>query len=346
MPALISKKYLTIAFKEHRGKKGVLIKTANPVGKVDTLPFEALKEIHEALEVVRDDRSLGFAIFYGNEMKVHAGADLAMFAGEINSQVVHDYLMAGANIDRLVKSLGKRTISIIQGDCYGGSVEWPLMAESSICADNASIQFSEVNIGIIPGWSGILNVLLRSNKENAICLAATGRKINAREMLSTGLVAQICSAEDMMDKALDLVTTDAIDKREINSISTLDDTNKIIASRTDVGRYRDLCNEVSKKIEQGELIEDRHADNHVGKYMAMRLNDLGRPLAPLAVKAVFDLVGKYSNIKSTDKALAGEMARAEADLCFALMNTADRRTGVNAIMSANSLEKIPIFTGK
>jgi enoyl-CoA hydratase/carnithine racemase len=323
-----------------------LVKTANPVGKVDTLPYEALKEMRETLEVVREDQSLAFVIFYGGETKVHAGADLAMFAGEIDFRAVHEYLLAGAEIDMLVKSLGKRTVSIIQGDCYGGSVEWPLMAESSICTNDASIQFSEVNIGIIPGWSGILNVLLRSNKENALCLAATGRKINAQEMLSAGLVSRVCSAEDMMDIALDLVTTDAMDNPVINSFSTLGEINKIIDSRTDVGRYRALYNEVSKRIANGELIEDRHADNYAGKYIMMKLNESGRPLAPLAVKTVFDLVEKYSNVKSADKVLAGEMAREEADLCFALMKTVDRRTGVNSIVSANSLDKIPVYIGE
>lgn len=345
MPALTSKKYLTLSLAEHKGKKGALIKTANPDAKVDTLPFSALKEIQETLETVRDDRSLDFVVFYGNAMKVHAGADLAMFAGKIDAQAVHEYLMAGANLDLFVKSLGKRTVSIIQGDCYGGSVEWPLMAEASVCASDASIQFSEVNIGIIPGWSGILNVLLRSNKENALYLAATGVKVSASQMLSAGLVAQVCPAEDLLPNALDLATADAMEKGAVESLSTIEDINEIIASRTDTARYRDLSGDVARKAELGELSRDKHADNFIGKYIAKRLNDLGRPLAPLAVKAVRDLVAKYSDIKATELKLAGEMVLEEAKLCFMLMSTVDRETGVNSILSANPLEKIPVYIG-
>ena len=346
MSAIISKKYLSVSRKEHRGKRGVLVKTGNPDGKVDTLPFEALKEIGTTLEVLRDDKELDFVVFYDNEMKVHAGADLAMFSGDIDSQLVREYLMTGARLDLLVKSLGKRTVSVIQGDCYGGSVEWPLMADYSVCAGDASIQFSEVNLGIIPGWSGILNVLLRSNKENALYLAATGCKIGAREMLSAGLVSWISSNDDMLACAMDLATASAIDKAPVKSLSTIDEINLIIKSRTDVDKYRNLSAEVLRKMDRGELSDDKHADNHVGKYISKRLNELGRPLALLAVGAVSIFVNKYSNIKSGDMGLIGEMACDEAELCFKLMETADRKMGINSILTSNPLDRIPVYAGK
>jgi hypothetical protein len=164
-------------------------------------------------------------------------------------------------------------------------------------------------------------------------------------MLSAGLVSRICSNADLIDNALDIATSEAMKKGDVASLATLDETNKIIASRTDVGKYRDLSVEVSRKMARGELVEDRRADNDADGYISKKLNALGRPLAPLAVKAARNLVEKYSNVRSGDLKRAGAMAREEAEMCFTLMNTVDRRTGVNSILSANPLEKIPVFTG-
>jgi hypothetical protein len=40
------------------------------------------------------------------------------------------------------------------------------------------------------------------------------------------------------------------------------------------------------------------------------------------------------------------MAHDEAESCFRLMNTVDRKTGVNSILTKDPLEKIAIYSGE
>lgn len=339
-------KYANLLTQEHRGKKGALLKISNPESKVDTLPFEALREIRLALDDIRADKSLGFVVFYGERRKIHAGADISLFAGDIDPLAVHEYLMAGADLDLSIKALGKRTVAIMQGECYGGSVEWPLMAERRVCTPEATVQFSEVNIGLIPGWDGVLNILLRSNKENALYLAATGNRASAQEMLDAGIVSRICPEDAIMQGALDIATANTIPPtaNRIKALSTLAETEKIIAARTDIKKYQALSDEISQKKASGELSGDKKADNYIGKYTAKRLNELGRPVAPLAVSAVFKLIEKYSTISLDNAELIREMAHYEAELCFQLMNTTDRRAGIASILTNDPA--IPIYVGK
>lgn len=337
-------KYANLVTREHRGKRGALLKISNPDSKVDTLPFEALREIRRALDDIRDDKSLGFVVFYGEQKKIHAGADISLFAGDIDPPAVHEYLMAGTDLDLSIKALGKRTVAIMQGECYGGSVEWPLMAERRVCTPEATMQFSEVNIGLIPGWNGVLNILLRSNKENALYLAATGKRASAREMLDAGIVSQICPEDAIMQGALDVATTIQTTVTGVKTLSTLTETEKIIAARTDIKKYQALSDEISQKKASGELSGDKKADNYIGKYTAKRLNELGRPVAPLAVSAVFKLIEKYSTISLDNAELIREMAHYEAELCFQLMSTADRKTGIASILTNDPA--IPIYVGK
>ncbi|OGW28891.1 MAG: hypothetical protein A3K09_04540 [Nitrospinae bacterium RIFCSPLOWO2_12_FULL_47_7] len=335
--------YATLVTREHKGRKGALLKISNPCSKVDTLPFEALKEIRRALDDIHADSSLDFAIFYGEQKKIHAGADISLFAGDIDPLIVHDYLMAGADLDLSIKSLGITTVAIMQGECYGGSVEWPLMAERRVCTPETAMQFSEVNIGLIPGWCGALNMLLRSNKENALYLAATGNRASAEEMLAAGIVSRICPEDSVMEGALDVAN--AIQPTNgVKTLSTLAETRKVIAARTDAQRYQALSDEISQKKARGELSNDKKADNHIGKYATKRLNELGRPVAPLAVSALFKLIEKYANISLNDAELIREMAHYEAELCFQLMSTADRRTGINSILANDPV--IPVYIGK
>lgn len=350
MPEIISGKYVTVSTKEHNGQSGNLLSFINPDSKVNVVPLEALQEILHALDELEEDSSSSFIVFTGASGKVHAGADLALFQGDIDPSAVQDYLSLGATLDFKIKNISrkKKTISIMQGERFWGSVEWPLMTELSVCTPDTAIQFSEVNIGLIPGWAGILNVMLRSNKENARYMAATGNRITAQEMKDYGLVERV-AGESILEDALDLATRDKIPvdcnvrSKEICSREKL---NKIISERTDARRYQELEKEVSRKLQTNELSNNKGREDYVGRFINHELGRLGKPLAPFAVAAVMELIDQFSDIGWKDLGRIKEMGEHEAQSCFRLMKTLDRRIGVNSVLTSNPVERIPIYVGK
>ena len=343
-----SGKFVTTSLKEHKGQKGVVVKFFNPTSKVQTVPIEGLTEINQILQELQKDESTQFMVFYGDTGEIHAGADVNLFSGDLDLATVHEYLLAGMRMDLNIKEISRtrKTVSIMQGKRYGGSAEWPLMARYSVCTPDTTIQFSEVNIGLIPGWDGVLNVLLRSNKENALYLAATGNRITSQEMLASGLVLSVCPDNEIMDRALDLATTDSlISKSAPKTFATREMIDQLIAQGTDAGRYRKLLEEVTGKLKTGELNPDINQDNYVSKYIGVRLTELGKPLAPLAVQSVFDLIDAHPGVHWEDFEAIKKMAHDEAESCFRLMKTLDRKTGVNSILTKDPLEKIPVYVG-
>lgn len=350
MPEIISGKYVTVSKREHNGQNGIILNLSNPDSKVNTVPWEALQEMHHALDEIGEDPGLSFIIFSGTQGKVHAGADLALFQGKINPSAVQDYLNLGTHLDFKIKNISrkKRTISIMQGERYGGSVEWPLMTEFSVCTADTTIQFSEVNIGLIPGWDGILNVMLRSNKENARYLAATGNRMTAEEMREYGLVSMVAKG-DVLQDALDLATRDEVPVDEVargKIIKTREQLETTLAKRMDASRYQKLAKEVSSQLQNGDLSEAKSRDNFVGRYVDKKLNEMGKPLAPLAVSAVHELVDMFSDATRDDLDRIKEMGESEAQSCFRLMKTVDRSIGVNSVLTSSPLERIPIYAGQ
>ncbi len=350
MPEIISGKYVTVSTKEHNGQSGILLSFINPDSKVNIVPLEALLEILHALDELEDDSSLSFIVFTGASGKVHAGADLALFQEDIDPSAVQDYLNLGATLDFKIKSISrtKKTVSIMQGERFGGSVEWPLMTELSVCTPDTAIQFSEVNIGLIPGWSGILNVMLRSNKENARYMAATGNRVTAREMKDYGLV-EIVSEGNVLEDALDLATRDKIPvdfKVRGREMCSRDKLDKIISERTDARRYQELAKEVSNKLQTNDLSNDKEREDYIGSFINHKLGRLGKPLAPLAVAAAMELIDQFSDISWKDLERIKEMGEHEVQSCFMLMKTLDRRIGVKSVLTPNPLERIPIYVGK
>lgn len=241
-----------------------------------------------------------------------------------------------------------KTVSIMQGERFGGSVEWPLMTEFSVCTVDTAIQFSEVNIGLIPGWAGILNVMLRSNKENARYMAATGNRVTAREMKDYGLV-EIVSGGNVLEDALNIATQHKV-PLDFNAadmeMCSRDKLDQIISERTDSRKYEELKKEVSNKLQTNVLSNDKGQENYTGSYISQRLARLGKPLAPLAIAATMELIDRFSGISREDLGRIREMGECEAQSCFRLMKTLDRKIGVNSVLTSNPLERILVYAGR
>ncbi len=332
------------------GKLGALLEISNPGSKVNTVPPEALAEIGEALDAVEGDAEVKFVIFHGGEGKVHAGADVTMFSGGLTEgesppdyAAVEKYLKQGTALDLRVKKLSEKltTVSIMHGERFGGSVEWPLMTSYCVAAADTGIQFSEVNIGILPGWDGVLNVLLKSGPMNALYVGATGARLDAGQMETAGIVDAVTEPDKLMGAALELAAEapPAAERGETNPLASTEDFFKLLSDRLNAERYRALREEVAGQ--QGGM-EPKELSKHIDKQLA----GLGKPCAPLAVEAVFGIVARGAGLDPADLGAVEKLGFEEAARCSDLMKTKDRVTGIGSILKAREdpLNKIAVFT--
>jgi enoyl-CoA hydratase/carnithine racemase len=86
----------------------------------------------------------------------------------------------------------------------GGGLELALSCHFRIMIDDpkATIGLTELNLGIIPGWGGTQRLTRVVGKARALDMILFGKRIDAEEALSIGLINQISTKDRLMDDAL------------------------------------------------------------------------------------------------------------------------------------------------
>ena len=378
-----SEGYVTLERIEHRAQSGAILRYSNPDKlKLHAVDTQGMLEMEEAVSVLEGLSELQFCLFCGAYDPLHAGADITEFQGEPDVDAIAVHLLRGTSLDTRIKSLWPRmrTVGVFTGDRYGGSVEWPMFAEWGVCDKDTKIQLSEVQLGIIPGWNGVLNLLLKCGRARARYMGQTGNSLNAEEMHKFGIVQAVADTPDkpqrdtagaedwdavwqqhavaaeeiLMVAALKLATAKAEPKRkqEFSDTETgrkaeqklLDALAKEIAERTDSSRYQKLHDEIAREASRLRKADDKDGLKALAKKASKDVVKLGKPLAPLAVKAVGKFVEEWRGL-SREELLAryDEAGQIEVDLCVILMETEHRRIGVNAVLSRKPEDKVPVF---
>lgn len=370
--------YVWVKRIKHAGKAGALLYYNHPdPRKLHIIDEQGMKELYNGVravaEAARSDKSLAFCIIHGAYDPVHAGADITQFAGDCDFESIKLHLFRGADLDTMVKELWPRlrTVAVFCGDRYGGSTEWPMFAEWAVADSRTRVQFSEVHLGIIPGWNGVLNTVLRTHPANARYMAQTGNPITAEQMLRMGLVQVVVptpqppdrravAAEDwpsvwaahaetcqhlLLNEALALATQDAAPVRESGyRLGTDEELGEEVRRRTDVARYKALRARFRQDMARIDVEKQPEAAKNLSRELTSELNRIGKPLAPKAIAAVSQYVQRWSAVPQ-EQILARyeEAGHAEAALCDELMHTEHRRAGVNAVLTRVLEERIPIF---
>lgn len=368
--------YVTLRTAECGGIRGLVLRYANPdPRKLHAIDEQGMIEMFAALEKIEclaGEGGAEFLVFHGTCDPVHAGADITQFAGNPDYVVIRGHLQRGTELDIRLKALWPRlrTVAVFNGDRYGGSVEWPLFCEYGVADVRTRIQFSEVHLGIIPGWNGVLNVLLKSGAQNAVYMGATGNPVSAAQMLQMGLVqrvvetppppqknevpaeqwpalwAQYCADCEgkLLEAALELAAgNEAPAPRSGFELASEGALAEEIERRTDAQAYRALSEGIAAELAAADPA-DPEVPKTLAKKAAVEVAKLGKPLAPQAVEAVRGFVDRWAGMPEGELLRRfAEAAREEAELCCALMPTQHRRLGVNAVLSKNPAERVAVF---
>lgn len=375
--------YVHLDAVKHNGRKGALLHYENPnPAKMHAIDTQGMLEMEQAVSALEGTEGLEFCVLYGSYDLIHAGADVTEFRGDCDIDAIGKHLKRGTRLDARIKKLWPRmrTVGIFTGDRYGGSVEWPLFAEWGICDKDTRIQLSEVHLGIIPGWNGVLNVHLKCGPERALYMGQTGNTLYAQDMLRCGIVQEVVETPEgperkvvapedwkqawqnhsakagpiLLDAALRLASNaeapvrrrefpDTEEGKQARS-AMLDSLMQEIADRTDIRKYEELHDRIAREASALRKLEDEDGLKALGKKAFKELLELRKPLAPLAVKAVSQFVAELMD-RTRERIFAEyeDLGLMEAELCTSLMETEHRRIGVNAVLSRNPEDKVPVF---
>ena len=190
-------------FKLERRADGVVLAQAHTLGGPIQLSVENHRALGQMLKTIGADPDNELLILSGSGEHFMAAIDPDGFALERDDlhhwAYEYAYKDGRINVSALINDLEIPTIGVLNG--HGGHAEICLLCDLTLCAEEAVIFDPHFTMGSVPG-DGIHSCLqeLLGVKRAAYALL-TGQRIDAKRALDYGLVNEIMSRDQLLDRA-------------------------------------------------------------------------------------------------------------------------------------------------
>ncbi len=157
-------------------------------------------DFSEALAAVRDDLDVRALLITGQGRVFCAGADLTEF-GTAPSQAVAREVRWQRDVWGQLLSLAKPVVVAVHGYCIGSGVEIALLGDLRIGAAGTIFAMPEVHLGMIPAAGGTQTLPRNLGRSDALELLLTGRRFDAQEALTMGLLTRVVPDGKLLEEA-------------------------------------------------------------------------------------------------------------------------------------------------
>jgi enoyl-CoA hydratase len=176
--------------------------TINRPAQLNALNKDTIQELHDALKNANENPTIGVVILTGSgEKSFVAGADIKEFADFDISQGKNLAAQGQEILFNFIENMSKPVIAAINGFALGGGLELAMASHIRIASTNAKMGLPEVSLGVIPGYGGTQRLAQLVGKGKANEMVFTAGMISAEEALKWGLVNEVCSLEELNEKA-------------------------------------------------------------------------------------------------------------------------------------------------
>jgi enoyl-CoA hydratase/3-hydroxyacyl-CoA dehydrogenase len=187
---------------------GVKVITIRRPQAMNALNDEVADEILEVLTRHEDDPAVkGFIITGYGTAAFSAGADIGRFPAMLgDSQASAQYARDCAKVQIFMDRMQKPVVAALNGLAMGGGLEVAIRCHSIVAMPQATLQFPEITLGILPGIGGCVIPYRKWPRGAAlyhdmICFA---KPIKAKEAAEIGMVTQLAgNYPDLIRAAID-----------------------------------------------------------------------------------------------------------------------------------------------
>jgi enoyl-CoA hydratase len=163
-------------------------------------------EFHKAADIIAADEEVKVVIITGSgDRAFSAGGDVKAFYDLGDSvENAREYVNNASSAIRKIKDLEVPVIAAVNGLAMGGGIEVMCVCDFRIASEKAIFGQAEINIGLIPGTGGTIELPYIVGWAKAKEMVMLGRNYSAQEALEMGLVMKLTSPESVMDEAKSL----------------------------------------------------------------------------------------------------------------------------------------------
>jgi len=168
----------------------------------------------EILAVLRENESnptvRGFVITGYGTRAFCSGAEIGRFTEMLgNAEAAAQYARDCAEVQMFIDQMSKPVVAAVNGLALGGGLELAIRCHSIVATRNATFQFPEITLGILPGIGGCVVPYRKWPASGEIFheMLCLGRTISAREAADIGIVKKLTDGYlDMIKSAIEEVT--------------------------------------------------------------------------------------------------------------------------------------------
>jgi enoyl-CoA hydratase/carnithine racemase len=175
---------------------GVAIVTIDRPAARNAIGFATVAELAAALDTVETSPAAVLVIRGGGDRAFVSGGDLK----ELNAVRTHVDAQEMATRVRLVldrvAGLPIPVIAALNGHALGGGAEVAVAADIRIAADDITIGFNQVSLGIMPAWGGAERLTALVGRSRAMLAVLTGERYDAAAAERLGLIDRVVPRDD------------------------------------------------------------------------------------------------------------------------------------------------------
>ena len=168
--------------------EGVAVVTIDRPEVRNAIGFATIDELDAGLDHIAASEAAVVVLRGGGDRAFVSGGDLK----ELSAIRTHDDAVGMASrvrrvLDR-VAAFPVPVIAALNGHALGGGAEVAIAADIRVAADDVTIGFNQVTLGIMPAWGGAERLAQTIGRSRALLAIATGRLFDAATAQQIGLV--------------------------------------------------------------------------------------------------------------------------------------------------------------
>jgi len=168
------------------------------------LSLRTSDEIGDAVRQVEAEGRSVLVITGAGERTFCSGGDLVEFSDLRTREAAIEMSLRMQRVSREMRRSPAVVIAAMNGDAYGGGMEFALGADIRIASETARMAFYQVTLGITPAWRGAVRALDAIPRSRAIRLLTTGERFDANMAAAWGLVDEVAPACAALGAAVQL----------------------------------------------------------------------------------------------------------------------------------------------
>lgn len=171
--------------------------------RVNIFSIGVINDFIEALATLRSLKGLKVLVITGEGNTFMAGADIKEMS-DFGPADALNFARLFHNAMNTLDDFPMPVIAGVNGFALGGGCELILACDIVIASQSAVFGQPEINLGIIPGGGGTQRLTKRIGRLNSKELIFTGRRIDAGEALSLGLINKVVPEDKLGEEVMSL----------------------------------------------------------------------------------------------------------------------------------------------